>query len=336
MEAVMDIRTAVAVSIAIAIAAVAAGCRLDPLVDDIPGASGNVLAPGSTVPSAADSPEIANQIALNDGIDDRVLAINGNIIPRGTGASDGEVVRYWSFGLASSAPAPMFEFFRRTGSGLERIDHPAMVESLPGERSYNPLHSVTQVVVTDRYAGELITSADALADAIDLGLVEVPEPAGEFVASPIVMPGTRLEVSDKPGVPAVPAQLVYGHGYVVGMFELGGPRGVQPIGGLLPTSQVSFLRESNKPAYDATRPIFQVGVPANPPPTMPPADYTPLSVVINVDLVPDERATSILRDSDLFVRDDNGMIVSTTNLVEQIQITTTMLVLPIQFEEDAP
>jgi hypothetical protein len=334
MEAVMHVRTAVAVSVAIG--AVAAGCRLDPLVDDTPGASGHVLAAGSTVPSAADNPEIANQIMLNDGIDDKVLAINGNVIPRGTGASAGDVVRYWSFGFASRAPAPLFEFFRRVDSGLERIDHPAMAESLPGDRNYNPLHSIIRVIVTDRYAGELITSADALADAIDLGLVENPEPTGEFVASPIVLPGTRLEVSSKPDVLPVSAQLIYGHGYVAGMFELGGPRGVQPIGGFLPTSQVSFLRESSKPAYDATRPIFQIAVPQNPPPSMPPADYTPLSVVINVDLAPGTNAASITSDVDLFTRDAGGAIISTTNRVQQLQITTSMLVLPIQFEEDEP
>jgi hypothetical protein len=330
MEAVMHVRTAVA------IAAVVAGCRLDPLVDDTPGASGHVLAAGTTVPSAADSAEVANQIALNDGIDDKVLLINFGVIPRGTGVSAGAQVRYWSFGFASRAPAPLFEFFQRTDSRLDPIDHPAMVEALPGERSYNPLHSVIRVVVTDRYRGELITSADALADAIDLGLVEIPEPTGEFVATPVVLPGVRLEVSGEETMPPVPPKLVYGHGYVVGMFELGGPRGVQPIGGFLPTAQVSFLRESNKPAYDATRPIFQVTVPSNPPPIIPPASYTPLSVVVNVDLAPGTMAASITRDSELFNRDDDGAIVSTTNRVQQLQITTSMLVLPIQFEENEP
>jgi hypothetical protein len=330
MEVVMHVRTAVAVSVAIG---TAAGCRLDPLVDDTPGASGHVLPAGSTVPSAADSPEVANQIMLNDGIDDKVLAINEMVIPRGTGASAGGDVHYWSFGFASRAPAPLFEFFRRAGSELVRIDHPAMVEALPGERSYNPLHSVTRVIVTDRYAGELITSADALADAIDLGLVEDPAPTGEFVASPIVLPGTRLEVSDKTdALPASP-QLIYGHGYLVGMFEIGAAHRLAL--GFLPTSQVSFLRESNRPAYDASRPIFQIDVPAKPA-TVPPADYTPLSVVINIDLTLGTRADDITMDRQLFTRDKDGAIVSTTNLVQQLQITTSMLVLPIQFDEDEP
>lgn len=322
--------------IAIAIAIVAAGCRLGPLVDDIPGASGHVLEAGSPVPKAADSPEIANQINLNDGIDDKVLAINNGVIPRGTGQSAGNPVRYWSFGFATRAPAPLFRFYERTASGLQAISHPPMVESLPGERSYNPLHTINQVVVTDRYRGELITSGDALADAIDLGLVEDPVPTGEFVASPIVLPGVLLEVSSKPSAPPVPPKEVYGHGYLVGMFELGGMRGVQPTGGFLPTSQVSFLRESSKPAYDATRPIFQAAVPSAPPPTVVPASYTPLSVVINVDLAPGTTAATISKDSDLFVRDADSAIMNTTPRVQQLQITTSMLVLPIQFDEEAP
>jgi len=100
---------------------------------------------------------------------------------------------------------------------------------------------------------------------------------------------------------------------------------------------VSFLRESNKPAYGATRPIFQATVPTAPPPTVTPASYTALSVVINVDLAPTVLATSISKDGDLFVRDGEGAIMSTKmGVVQQLQITTSMLVLPIQFQEDLP
>jgi hypothetical protein len=336
MEDTMHRIAAPAAAIAITVIATATGCRLGPLVDDVPGASGHVFPAGTVIPNAADSPELANQITLNDGVDDKTLAITSGVIPRGTGQSAGATVRYWSFGLANRAPAPLFRFFSRAASGeLARIDHPAMVEALPGERTYNPLHAINQVVVTAAYKGELITTADALADAIDLGLVEDPVPTGEFVASPIVLPGTRLEISSKPAVAPAQAELVYGHGYVVGMFELGGPRGVQPTGGFLPTRQVSFLRESNKPGYDTARPIFQATVPAAPP-TGDTANYTPLSVVINVDLK-GTNAASILEDADLFTRDATGAIIGTnvTN-VQQIQVTSSILVLPIQFTEDAP
>lgn len=320
---------------AIGIAVLATGCRLDPLVDDIPGASGHIFPAGATIPDAADSPEAANQITLNDGIDDKVLTINNGVIPRGTGQSGGAAVRYWSFGLANRAPSPLYRFFSRTEAGeLIPVDHAPMIESIPGERSYNPLHAINQVVVTAAYKGELITTAEALADAIDLGLVEEPVPTGDFIAGPIVLLGTKLEVSSKPTVAPAQAEVVYGHGYRVGMFQLGGARGVQPTGGFLPTNQVSFLRESNKPSYDTTRPIFQATIPAAPP-TTDTANYTPLSVVVNVDLK--VAASSIDKDADLFTRDPGtGAIVGTTSVVQQIQITSSILVLPIQFAEDVP
>lgn len=311
------------------------GCRLDPLVNDTPGASSHIFPANTTIASAADNPELANQIGLNDGIDDKVLTINNGTIPRGTGLSAGDPVRYWSFGLANRAPAPLYEFFSRDDAGtLTPINHPPMIEANPGERSYNPLHAINRVVVTSAYSGQLITSGEALSDALDLGLVEDPEPTGFFVASPIVLPGTKLEISSKPGVPPVVAREVYGHGYRVGMFELGGARGVQPLGGFLPTRQVSFLRESSKPGYDTTRPIFQATIPAAPPATDT-ANYTPLSVVVNVDLRSGS-AADILSDAQLFMRDQNGAIIGTTPSVQAFQVTSSILVLPLQFAEDAP
>ncbi|HSS00572.1 MAG TPA: hypothetical protein VLM79_26115, partial [Kofleriaceae bacterium] len=99
--------------------------------------------------------------------------------------------------------------------------------------------------------------------------------------------------------------------------------------------QVSFLRESNKPAYDTTRPIFQATVPAAPPATDT-ANYTPLSVVVNVDLSSGIAAMTITSDGDLFTRDQSGAITGTTDKVQAFQVTSSILVLPIQFTEDLP
>jgi hypothetical protein len=335
MEDTMHRLAPAALAVAVAFGALA-GCRLDPLVKDTPGASSHLFPANTTIPSAADSPELANQIALNDGIDDKTLTINNDVIPRGTGVSAGHTVRYWSFGLANRAPAPLYQFFSRDDAGnLTPLEHPPMIEANPGDRGYNPLHAINQVVVTSAYQGELITSAEALADALDLGLIEAPAPTGAFVASPVVLPTTKLEISSKPTVAPAETQEIYGHGYRVGMFALGGARGVQPAGGLLPTRQVSFLRESNKPGYDTTRPIFQATVPAAAP-AMAPANYTPLSVVVNVDLRGGIAATTILSDADLFVRDQNGAITGTTENVQALTVTSSILVLPLQFAEDAP
>src|SRR5690242_705663 len=127
MEDTMHRLASVAFAGALGVVAIA-GCRLDPLVDDTPGASAHIFPAGATVPSAADSSELANQIALNDGIDDKVLTINNGVIPRGTGQSAGRAVRYWSFGLANRAPAPLYRFYARDDAGnLTPIDHLPMI-----------------------------------------------------------------------------------------------------------------------------------------------------------------------------------------------------------------
>lgn len=324
----MHIATAAGLALAIA----TSGCRLDPLVKDTPGASAHLLPEGSDVPSAATNPELTNQINLNDGIDDKALVASGGIIPRGTGSSAGAQVRYWSFGPTTRAPSPLYKFFSRGDGGeLVPLAHPPLVDALPGDAGYSALHSVNQVVVTASYAGQLITTANALADAIELGIIEEPVPTGTFVASPIVLAGTPLDVGG--ATPTLP-EVVYGRGYVVGAFELGGPLGIQPIGGLVPTSQVSFLREMGKAAFDAGRPIFQAVIP-----TAPPADrtanYTPIGVVVDVDLAENVTAASITSDGDLFTR-TAGAISATTPKVASFQVTGAFLMLPLQFKDGAP
>lgn len=322
----MHVATAAAVAFALA----TTGCRLDPLVEDKPGASAHLLPAGAEVPSAAINPELANQIKLNDGVDDKALVASG-AIPRGTGASSGMLVKYWSFGPATRAPSPLYRFFARTEAGdLMPIAHPPLVDALPGDAGYSPVHTINQVIVTADYHGQLITTVNALADAVELGLVEEPVPIGSFVASPIVLPGTLLDV----GGSTVVAEVVYGRGYAVGAFEFGGMLGVQPVGGLLPTSQVSFLRETGTASYDAAHPVFQATIPTAPATAT--ANYTPLSIVVNVDLKLDVKVPSITSDDQLFTRNASGEITaSKSDTVLQFQSTTSVLMLQLQFEDGA-
>jgi hypothetical protein len=322
---------------------VAAGC-LDPLVTDVPGASRHLLPAGTEVPSAADNSELARQIRANDGVEDGAVAeADAREIPRGTGKSAGADVRFWSFGPTTRAPSPLYDFFRRTGPGpedLERIvEHPSLISALPGDPGYGPVHGINRVVVTDAYNGELITTMEALADAIALGLVEEPVPIKKFVASPIVLPSKTLEVGVTTAdgtIVTITPETIFARGHTVATFRFGGEPGIQPIGiSVLPVRQVSFLRAAQGGSYDATRPIFQATIPtvAPPPPT---ANYSPVSIVINVDLAP--TAAMITQDSDLFVREPpiTGDIVGTTTNVAQFQITSSILFLQLQFLDGLP
>lgn len=301
-----------------------AGC-LDPLVEDGAGASANLLPPGADVPSVADDPNLAAQLALNDGIDDRALAMAGRIT-RGTGFSGGQAVRYWSFGPGTRAPSPLYQLYDDAGP----LDHAPFVDAIPGDPGYSAMHVLTQVHVTAKYAGQLITSVEALGDALDLGLVEEPVPLGKFVASPIVLPGTPLEVG--PGDATVAPETVYAHGHTVGMYRFGGDRGVQPGAFILPTLQVSFLRDHSGPGYDTTRPIFQATIPAAPPGMA--VTYTALSAVVDVDL-DDDNAASIKDDGQLYARNAAGAVTRTMG-ISSFMVTPAVLVLPIQFEEGQP
>lgn len=343
MEPLMRIACDVTVAAVAAVVILgAAGC-LDPLAKDKPGASSHLLPPGSQVPSAADIDELRIQIGLNDGLDD--TALKDNVVKRGSGMSAGAAVRFWSFGPITRAPSPIYEFVKRTGKlppdpEFMPIDHPPLLDALPGDHGYSPVHGLNRVVVTDAYADELITSIEALGDAIDLGLVEEPVPLKMFVDSPVVLPATMLEVSGiPPDTMKTPPEIVFVRGYTAGMFRFGGPRGVQPqpAGGvLLPVSQVSFLRGPQGGAYDATRPIFQATIPAAPPapPNEKDYNYTPLSVVIEVDLT--VSASGITDDSQLFTRSATGSITGTTGMVEGFQITSSIQLLQLQFEDGAP
>lgn len=297
---------------------------LGPRVTDAPGASAHLLSSDATVPSIADNAELASQVTINDGIDDRAFVRAGNLLARGTGRSAGEVVRYWAFGPATSAPSPIYQLYDQAGVLLM---HPPLLDALPGDPGYSPLHTLNRVVVTDAYRDQLITTIDALTDAIDLGLVDVPETTRTFVDSPLVLPGTKIEVG--PDLTAEP-ELVYARGYQVGMFRFGGELGMQPAN-LLPTAQVSFLRAAHGATYDPTRPIFQATIPTAPATVAP--TYTPLSQAVDVDLAEGVDPTTITRDDQLFVRTPAGAIQSTTRLVTRFQVTSDIQILQLQFAE---
>lgn len=305
----------------IALSGFASGCRLGPLVDDVPGASAHLLPAGASVPSVADNPALAGQIVLNDGLAD---VAPGDSVPRGTGMSAGGEVRFWSFGPAAPVASSLYQFL--DGSG-DPIDHPGLVDALPGDPGYSPIHALYEVVVSDAYAGELITSTAALADAVELGLVGEPERTDRLVASPIVLPATRLEVGEGEPIAQTP---LYARGHRVAMFRFG--QQVDP--GQVPSRAVSFLRAAKAARHDVSRPIFEAEIPGEP--ANVPSSYTPLSAVIRVDLAPGIDPVSIDSDDDLFVRDSAGAITELTDAVSRLDITGEHLLLQLQFAEAAP
>jgi hypothetical protein len=162
--------------------------------DDVerPGYSTNILPPGARVPKAADDDALAMRILNNAGA-------MGPLVPLHTGFAGGAEVSYWDFGVSTMSVEPVWLLERGEGEGAEPIDHPPIVDSLPGDDAYSPFRSVFKVRVTGTYAGERISSLAALEDAIGIGLVEEPVPTGTYVSWPIVPADFALErARDKP------------------------------------------------------------------------------------------------------------------------------------------
>jgi hypothetical protein len=169
--------------------------------DDIerPGYSTHVLPEGARVPKAADDEALAMRILNNAGA-------SGPLVPLRTGFASGAEVAYWDFGVSTTSVEPVWILERGKG---DRLDHPPIVDSLPGDDAYSPFRSVFTVRVTAAYDGERISSLPALEDAIDLGLVEEPVATGTYVSWPIVPADFALERSADE--PLTPLEL-YGNG----------------------------------------------------------------------------------------------------------------------------
>lgn len=172
--------------------------------DDIeqPGYSTNVLPPGARVPKAADDEVLAMRILNNAGA-------SGPLVPLHTGFAGGAEVSYWDFGVSTTSVEPVWLLERGEGDDAEPVDHPPIVDSLPGDDAYSPFRAVFKVRVTGAYAGERISSLAALEDAIDMGLIEEPIATGTYVSWPIVPADFALERAG--GEPLEPLEL-YGSG----------------------------------------------------------------------------------------------------------------------------
>lgn len=197
---------------------------------EAPGYSPHILEPGARVPEVADDERMAMRIASQAGASGPRVALR-------TGYADGVELAYWDFGAQPSSVKPVW-LLERAG---ERIDHPPLVDSLPGDSAYSPFRQVFTVQVSARYAGERLSSLAALEDAIALGLVADPEPTATYVSWPIVPEGFELERND--GEP-LGTELIYGAGWSARYLPIGD---ATPLERAVPTGTLYTLRRQNEP-----------------------------------------------------------------------------------------
>jgi hypothetical protein len=170
------------------------GC-LDPLVEDEPGYSRYIQPQGTMIPSAYADLQINRKIDMNDGATMPAVALKN-------GWAAGEAVRYWDFGAGKRSAAPAYGLARCGGERPEPIDHPVIVDNIPGDTDYSPYRAFQWACVTEKYQNEVVSSLDAFNDAIDLGLILDPTsaPATTWMNQPIVNPnvGGGLPSGPKP------------------------------------------------------------------------------------------------------------------------------------------
>jgi hypothetical protein len=192
--------------------ALLAGC-LDPEVSDEPGLPGLILPAGSDVPSVHDDRVIERQIEQNDGVEDELPLIHG--------FAGGRAIAYWDLGPAPDFAAPVFRLVREEAGGdLVPIDHPTIVDVIPGDVGYSPFRSILTVTVTDVYAGELLTSFAAVQEAERRGMVEAPRIQRRAINGPAVARDVSLEVGGDAEPLAAPSRFFY-KGMSVDHFDFG-------------------------------------------------------------------------------------------------------------------
>jgi hypothetical protein len=311
------------------LATLLAGCTLDPLVSDEPGASLHIDPPGTVVPHVDENADLARQIRVNDGLSDSALETAMGVIPLKKGYAEGQTVQYWDLGNMPELGALMYVFGRFQGETFVRDEgHPILIDSLPGDPGFSPYWFVQHVALTDRYLGEVFPTTEALADAVELGLIEEPVPAGQFVDGIVVPKGTTLSLGE--GVPPQAAVEVIARGYRVDMLMIGGANAFKELdrAGRVTRGDVHTIRVGNS-VGTLREPVFQN---ASDP-------WTPAVRLINCHVTqPDPEAgdVDIHDEAQLFVRDDKGAMVEATPRVMDWVITTTTKNWPIYVPEAAP
>jgi hypothetical protein len=331
-------------------------CDLGPRVEDIqtdarPNSDApvttHIVPPDVVVPGISTNLELVNQIRANDGLSDNALMMNNNVIVRSTGKSAGATVRFWNFGPAAIADgfavvASMYVLGTQDGETFTPLpNHPPLIDSICGDPRYSAIRRVENVPVTATYAGEQLTTLEALAEALERGLVGEPVADETWVNLPVVVPGTMLEVGGE--TPTIAAKEVFARGYRVEVFELGTSLGRQPFRNkFVPVGQASGL-QTGVPTGDPPtlstaidpQPVFQFAIP-----TMEPGmtfSYSPLAADVTVRLANGVAPAAITNDVELFRRSGSGAINAfVTTTVASFTIGTNVNNLQLQFAEGSP
>ena len=311
------------------------GC-LEPLVDDA------VLEAAVTFPKAEDVPDVGSKPAWLAAIDagDQVE----RRIVRRSGFAGGKRVWYWNVGIIDDSTLPLYALVEKGADGTATVlPHAYIVDAIPGRPGYTPVWTIHFVPVTERWAGEAITSVAALQDAQEAGLVGEPEETGLIGDCLIVHPDVVLETRAGDVLPT----RAYYRGvkvplHVLGNFTKVGEKVTAPI------SRVFQLRrEGGEPIDEGARGVDITGdADVNDSNNLFPigpghAEETPVwqlvRVVVpketqSVDTSQDEKASDIMAVSDLFLIAEDGSLRPIAGKVVAFEVTEFIINCPFEPE----
>ncbi|MFO0746602.1 MAG: hypothetical protein U1F43_13170 [Myxococcota bacterium] len=180
--------------VALALAGLASAC-MEPLVDDALDPSPLLLPAGTALPAFVADPAQKAQLALN------IAPELSGVVRVRQGFFAGAMVDWWDLGPASPTPVPGYLLVEPAADGelsadgrrFRELGAPAVLTAVPGDLGYSPLWRVILVPVTERYAGQVLASVEAIDAAVAAGIVEAPIRIPEARNWPVVLPETRLE-----------------------------------------------------------------------------------------------------------------------------------------------
>jgi hypothetical protein len=296
----------------------------------------------SPAPSVYDDPILAAQIAEHDGLDD-VQARYGGFV-------HGEEAYYWGIGRASPETMPLYQLCARTETeDCAPIDHPPIVDLLPGDEGYSHFGRIHQVRVLPSWRGRL-TSVEEIDAAVTRGDAQPPIATQRYLHCPIAAPEAELDVGDSASV--TPDTRIYVRGMEARCFDFTPPSGpgLLDLDGLMIVRNVYVLRRESEtaPLHEAMRMedltgdgdmvdsnnVLGVGLADS--------DYTPLWRVVRVtvpdtygsiDTYQDEERADYTSASDMFDIAPDYTITPIEGRVLEYEMTDVVFDCPLQSAE---
>jgi hypothetical protein len=251
------------------------------------GYSSFVMKPGVEIRPLERTLAAKTKLDLNDGL-------SGPLIPLRTGYVAGHEVQYWDLGTAPTTAEPIWRFKRHDGT---KVEHPPLVDSIPGDTVYSPIRILFDVYVTPRWQGEQFPSLRAVDDGVELGLLEDPIQTDLFTNCVVTIAETQLEAGDNrpPHNPTV----AYYRGRSINQFcvdELTGNDGMfmSKMGSPVFGTALMLRRENQMLSLDES--LFKTDLNGD-------GDMTDANVVFDAD-IGDAGYTSLWKNMDVVVSDD--------------------------------